>query len=147
MFLREQGTMFHNLVTGKSDLKDPKKDVEPLGDEAFEKIQKAMDTRGGEVVAVKIIRAESTIEMVQEIHLLKSCHSPCIVNFCGAYIKDNMLWMAMEYCAWGPVSDLMKEEQRVNIEFMSLEQQKKQQQPPHQQRSSICHQYWNENRN
>eukprot|EP01084_Bolivina_argentea_P152552 266105_1 len=46
--------------------------------------------------------------MEKEIQLLKSCRSPYIVNFRGSYIKDDNIWLVMEYCGGGAVLDLMK---------------------------------------
>lgn len=83
--------------------------IQPLGEGAFGMVYKAVDNRDGELVAVKIMPVEAEMgNMEREIYLLKSCHSPYIVNFRGAYIKDEMIWIAMEYCGAGSVLDLMK---------------------------------------
>ena len=46
--------------------------------------------------------------MQKEINLLKSCNSPYVVSFRGSYIKDENIWLAMEYCGAGAVLDLMR---------------------------------------
>ena len=40
--------------------------------------------------------------------ILKQCDSPHIVRYFGTYIKDTDLWISMEYCNAGSVSDLME---------------------------------------
>jgi len=83
--------------------------IQPLGEGAFGMVYKAVDQRDGELVAVKIMPQEVEMgNMEKEIKLLKSCKSPYIVNFRGAYIKEEMIWIAMEYCGAGSVLDLMK---------------------------------------
>ena len=44
----------------------------------------------------------------REIMILKQCDSPHIVRYFGTYIKDTDLWISMEYCNAGSVSDLME---------------------------------------
>ena len=72
-------------------------------------VYKALDKRDGELVAIKIMPIEVEAgSMEKEIQLLKSCNSEYIVNFRGSYIKDNNIWLAMEYCGAGAVLDLMR---------------------------------------
>eukprot|EP00281_Chroomonas_sp_CCMP1168_P004920 CAMPEP_0206270382 /NCGR_PEP_ID=MMETSP0047_2-20121206/32837_1 /ASSEMBLY_ACC=CAM_ASM_000192 /TAXON_ID=195065 /ORGANISM="Chroomonas mesostigmatica_cf, Strain CCMP1168" /LENGTH=163 /DNA_ID=CAMNT_0053699017 /DNA_START=1 /DNA_END=489 /DNA_ORIENTATION=+ len=46
--------------------------------------------------------------LMREITILRECDSPHIVRYLGSYQKDNDLWIAMEYCNAGSVSDLME---------------------------------------
>ena len=51
--------------------------------------------------------AADSSELRKEINILKSCQSPYIVAYKGSYFKDGKLWIAMEYCGAGSLSDLM----------------------------------------
>jgi serine/threonine protein kinase len=44
----------------------------------------------------------------KEINILKQCKCPHIVQYYGSYIKDNDLWLILEYCNAGSVADLIK---------------------------------------
>jgi len=39
---------------------------------------------------------------------MKQCRSPYIISYYGSYFKENELWIVMEYCGAGSVSDLMR---------------------------------------
>merc|ERR1719384_2198083 len=100
---------FWNKTASQTDPEDIFDIIQPLGEGAYGMVYKAMDKRDGELVAIKIMPLEvESGSMDKEIQLLKSCKSPYIVNFRGAYIKEEMIWIAMEYCGAGSVLDLMK---------------------------------------
>eukprot|EP00484_Ammonia_sp_Unknown_P017140 CAMPEP_0197027836 /NCGR_PEP_ID=MMETSP1384-20130603/7703_1 /TAXON_ID=29189 /ORGANISM="Ammonia sp." /LENGTH=672 /DNA_ID=CAMNT_0042456751 /DNA_START=99 /DNA_END=2117 /DNA_ORIENTATION=+ len=83
--------------------------LQPLGEGAYGMVYKAFDTRDKEIVALKIMPLEAEAgSMEKEIRLLQSCKSDYIVNFRGSFIKDEMIWLAMEYCEGGAVLDLMR---------------------------------------
>eukprot|EP01084_Bolivina_argentea_P222795 377075_1 len=44
----------------------------------------------------------------QEVAIMKKCKCPYIVNFRGAWLKDDNIWIAMEYCGGGGVLDIMR---------------------------------------
>jgi serine/threonine protein kinase len=44
---------------------------------------------------------------MKEIQILEECDSPYVVGYLGAYMKDGDLWIVMEYCAAGSLTDLM----------------------------------------
>ena len=100
------------MAESLADCQDPEKIfdiIQPLGEGAYGMVYKALDKRDGELVAIKIMPLEAEMgNMEKEIKLLKSCKSPFIVNFHGSFIKDEMIWLAMEYCEAGAVLDLMK---------------------------------------
>ena len=59
-------------------------------------------------MAIKIIPVETDLQdLMKEISILKSCRSDYIVRYYGSYYKDNDLWIVMEYCGGGSLSDLM----------------------------------------
>lgn len=81
-----------------------------LGRGSFGHVYKAVMKDGSaKIVAVKIISIdeEKVLEDVrQEIQILSDCHNPNIVNYLGSYFRDDNLWICMEYCGGGSVSDL-----------------------------------------
>ena len=82
---------------------------EKIGEGSFGSVYRATDLRSGEDVAVKILPADSDMAPLQrEIMILKHCDSPHIVRYFGTYVKDTDLWITMEYCNAGSVSDLME---------------------------------------
>lgn len=44
---------------------------------------------------------------MKEIQILKDCDSTYVVGYVGSYMKDGDLWIVMEYCAAGSLTDLM----------------------------------------
>lgn len=82
---------------------------EKIGEGSFGSVYRATDLRSGQDVAVKILPADSDMAPLQrEIMILKQCNSPHIVRYFGTYVKDTDLWITMEYCNAGSVSDLME---------------------------------------
>lgn len=75
-------------------------------------VYKARDTRDESLVAIKIIEVDSTYssstkELEAEISTLAKCHSKYIVSYRGTFARRNQIWIVMEYCLAGSVSDLM----------------------------------------
>eukprot|EP00961_Rhodomonas_salina_P039683 533053-Rhodomonas_salina.3 len=44
----------------------------------------------------------------REISILSQCDSPHIVRYFGSYGREHDLWITMEYCNAGSVSDIME---------------------------------------
>jgi len=85
--------------------------IQPLGKGAFGTVYQALDTRNGEVVALKIMPLEGDEEVTsleQEVAIMKRCKCQYIVNFLGAWLKEEYIWIAMEYCGGGGVLDIMR---------------------------------------
>ena len=85
--------------------------IQPLGKGAFGMVYKALDKRDGELVALKIMAMEGDSEvgsLEQEVAIMKKCKCPYIVNFRGAWLKEENIWIAMEYCGGGGVLDIMR---------------------------------------
>ena len=60
-------------------------------------------------MAVKILPVSQDLEnLKKEIQILKRCKSPYIVQYYGSYMKDNDLWLILEYCNPGSVADIIK---------------------------------------
>lgn len=87
--------------------------VEELGRGQFGKVFKGLRKDDGEVVAIKILTIDETADddtfrsVAKEIQMLRDCNHPSIVGFYGAYIKDNELWIIMEFCDAGSCSKMM----------------------------------------
>eukprot|EP00461_Guttulinopsis_vulgaris_P008840 UN08895 len=82
-----------------------------VGEGSYGAVYKAIDRTTGKTVAVKVLDLQGDTNQIQdlqrEINILKTCACPQIVEYCGAYSKDGQLWIAMEFCGAGSLSDLM----------------------------------------
>jgi len=106
-----------NLYSDDEDPEEIFSIIQPLGKGAFGMVYKALDTRDGELVALKIMALEGDDEvgsLEQEVAIMKRCKCEYIVNFIGAWLKgdpdsgQDYIWIAMEYCGGGGVLDIMR---------------------------------------
>jgi len=82
--------------------------TELLGEGSYGAVYKALDSRNGSEIAVKILPAEEDIsELEKEIGFLKRLTCDLVVGYFGCYLWDNELWILMEYCSGGSVSDIV----------------------------------------
>lgn len=101
------------LGSSSTNIVDPSKYFEilrPLGRGSYGSVYMATLRETGAVVAVKIIPLTDNdeIEGIQkEIAILRDCNHPNIVKYYGSCRAADALWIAMEYCAGGSVSDVM----------------------------------------
>lgn len=92
--------------------------LEQLGEGNFGSVYKAYHKESGNIVAVKVVPITSDIDSLRkEIQILKQCKCPHIVRYFGSYLKDNDLWLIIEYCNAGSVADLIKSTNRTLNEF------------------------------
>ena len=88
--------------------------VEKLGKGSYGSVYKAVVRETGEVVAAKRIalprQDEEGYKAVQrEISVLQECKHPNVVRYHASHkLGDRFLWIVMEYCAGGSVSDLIR---------------------------------------
>ncbi|VDP17672.1 unnamed protein product, partial [Heligmosomoides polygyrus] len=47
-------------------------------------------------------------EIIKEISIMQQCDSKYVVKYYGSYFKNSDLWIVMEYCGAGSVSDIMR---------------------------------------
>ena len=95
-------------------LDDPKilfDDLERLGEGSFGVVHKMRDKRTKSVVALKIVPVESVKDkgIVKEIEILKQLKSVYVTRYIHSYLraKPREIWIAMEFCDGGSLSDLM----------------------------------------
>lgn len=94
--------------------------LDELGKGSYGAVYKARDLKTSELVAIKVISLcegeEGYEEIRGEIEMLQQCNHPNVVRYFGSYQSEEYLWIVMEYCGGGSVSDLM------NITYESLEE-------------------------
>ncbi|KAI6652104.1 Myosin-IIIb [Oopsacas minuta] len=90
--------------------------VERIGEGTYGEVYKARNCKSGEIQAVKVMDdvAEKEDDIRAELEVLKhhSLH-PNIASFYGAYLKpgtggEEQLWLVMEYCEGGSITDIAK---------------------------------------
>eukprot|EP00048_Salpingoeca_helianthica_P016871 m.234613 g.234613 ORF g.234613 m.234613 type:complete len:317 (+) comp19691_c0_seq1:2-952(+) len=67
-------------------------------------------TRGGQVAAAKIatIQKEGELATFQsEVSILVACQNPNITNFIDGYYFENTVWIIIELCTGGSLSDVL----------------------------------------
>eukprot|EP01119_Soliformovum_irregulare_P004214 TRINITY_DN15220_c0_g1_i1.p1 TRINITY_DN15220_c0_g1~~TRINITY_DN15220_c0_g1_i1.p1 ORF type:complete len:431 (-),score=113.41 TRINITY_DN15220_c0_g1_i1:552-1844(-) len=100
--------------------RDPAKDfqlLEKLGEGSYGSVWKATHLKTQTITAIKKVPVENDLdEILTEIKIMKQCRSPYIISYYGSYFKDNELWIVMEFCGGGSVSDAMKITQKTLTE-------------------------------
>ncbi|KAI1287929.1 Traf2 and NCK-interacting protein kinase [Halotydeus destructor] len=91
--------------------------IEVVGNGTYGQVYKGRHTKTGQLAAIKImdVTEEEEEEIKLEINVLKKySHHRNIATYFGAFIdksppgKDDKLWLVMEYCGAGSVTDLVK---------------------------------------
>ncbi|CAL8354169.1 serine/threonine-protein kinase 4 isoform X1 [Gadus morhua] len=83
--------------------------LEKLGEGSYGSVFKAHYKETGEIVAIKQVPVESDLqEIIKEISIMQQCNSPHVVRYYGSYFKNTDLWIVMEFCAAGSVSDIIR---------------------------------------
>jgi len=122
LFIEGKGSLLATLVMNLSvelsldepggKKRDPSKDftlLEKLGEGSYGSVWKALHNKSKQITAIKKIPVENDLdEIIKEIKIMKLCKSPYIISYYGSYFKDSELWIVMEFCGGGSVSDLMK---------------------------------------
>nr|XP_020011590.1 serine/threonine-protein kinase 4 isoform X2 [Castor canadensis] len=76
---------------------------------SYGSVYKAIHKETGQVVAIKQVPVESDLqEIIKEISIMQQCDSPHVVKYYGSYFKNTDLWIVMEYCGAGSVSDIIR---------------------------------------
>ncbi|XP_028815638.1 mitogen-activated protein kinase kinase kinase kinase 4 isoform X3 [Denticeps clupeoides] len=91
--------------------------VEVVGNGTYGQVYKGRHVKTGQLAAIKVmdVTEEEEDEIKLEINMLKSySHHRNIATYYGAFVKkstaghDDQLWLVMEYCGAGSVTDLVK---------------------------------------
>ena len=95
---------------------------------AYGAVYKAMHKESGQLLAIKQVPVDSDLQdIIKEISIMQQCdryliclhtigcvvscdslHSQYVVKYYGSYFKNTDLWIVMEYCGAGSVSDIMR---------------------------------------
>ncbi len=106
---KNERTFLLNEENLKKDLHDVFEISELIGKGSYGSVFKAFHHETGLQVAMKKIPIDSDlIDIVREISIMKQCDNKNIVKYYGSYFKDSYLYIVMEYCGGGSVSDIMK---------------------------------------
>eukprot|EP00002_Diphylleia_rotans_P014954 TRINITY_DN2900_c0_g4_i2.p1 TRINITY_DN2900_c0_g4~~TRINITY_DN2900_c0_g4_i2.p1 ORF type:complete len:346 (-),score=70.37 TRINITY_DN2900_c0_g4_i2:170-1207(-) len=82
--------------------------VQKIGEGSYGVVFKAVNNHSGKLVAVKQVPLESNIETsLAEIDFLKKCKHDNIVLLFGTCYKAGLLWIIMEFCECGSLSEVM----------------------------------------
>ncbi|XP_063288014.1 nik-related protein kinase [Pelobates fuscus] len=91
--------------------------VEVVGNGTYGQVYKGRHVKTGQLAAIKVMNVteEEEEEIKLEINMLKKySHHRNIATYYGAFVKksfagqDDQLWLVMEYCGAGSVTDLVK---------------------------------------
>ncbi|XP_075429435.1 nik-related protein kinase isoform X2 [Ascaphus truei] len=91
--------------------------VEVVGNGTYGQVYKGRHVKTGQLAAIKVmdVTEEEEEEIKLEINMLKKySHHRNIATYYGAFVKkslagqDDQLWLVMEYCGAGSVTDLVK---------------------------------------
>uniref|UniRef100_A0A673MXC9 non-specific serine/threonine protein kinase n=1 Tax=Sinocyclocheilus rhinocerous TaxID=307959 RepID=A0A673MXC9_9TELE len=107
-----------------TDIRGLKKDpagifelVEVVGNGTYGQVYKGRHVKTGQLAAIKVmdVTEEEEEEIKAEINMLKKySHHRNIATYYGAFVKksppghDDQLWLVMEFCGAGSVTDLVK---------------------------------------
>ncbi|VDK47472.1 unnamed protein product [Anisakis simplex] len=83
--------------------------VGKLGEGSYGSVHKAVHRESGHVLAIKKVPVDTDLqEIIKEISIMQQCDSKYVVKYYGSYFKNSDLWIVMEYCGAGSVSDIMR---------------------------------------
>ncbi|XP_062820885.1 mitogen-activated protein kinase kinase kinase kinase 2 isoform X2 [Anolis carolinensis] len=93
-------------------LQDPRLRYELLqriGSGTYGDVYKARDTETAELAAIKIVKIDPGDDIgsiQQEITTLRDCRHPNVVAYFGSYLRNDRLWICMEYCGGGSLQEI-----------------------------------------
>ncbi|KAJ6654181.1 hypothetical protein lerEdw1_007278 [Lerista edwardsae] len=83
--------------------------VQRIGSGTYGDVYKARDTETGELAAIKIVKLDPGDDIgsiQQEITTLRDCLHPNVVTYFGSYLRNDRLWICMEYCGGGSLQEI-----------------------------------------
>jgi serine/threonine protein kinase len=84
--------------------------LQKVGQGNYGSVYKIQNNNTGQILAAKICKIESnnTDSFYKEINMLKQCDSPYILKYYSSYIKNNTIWIVLEFCDGGSILDIMR---------------------------------------
>ncbi|GAM24627.1 hypothetical protein SAMD00019534_078020 [Acytostelium subglobosum LB1] len=86
--------------------------IEEIAEGSFGTVYKGKHTKNGSIMAVKIIgldEDETFEDLVIEIDILNRCNHQNIVKYHGSWVKGDELFIAMECCGGGSITEIYQE--------------------------------------
>ena len=93
--------------------------VQLLGEGSYGRVYKGTNKADESEVAIKIIPCDNQSDVTSEIEFLRKLKCPYIVSFIDGFLFEEELWIVMEFCAGGSLSDL-KEITKINLSESQL---------------------------
>jgi serine/threonine kinase 3 len=83
--------------------------LEKIGEGAYGAVYKALHKESSQLLAIKQVPVDADLQdIIKEISIMQQCDSQYVVKYYGSYFKNTDLWIVMEYCGAGSVSDIMR---------------------------------------
>ena len=94
---------------GNTYKKDDLELIKLVGKGSYGEVHQAKDKKYGRIVAVKILKLdENWLPLLQEINMVIDMYNETIVNYYGWFFDGPNMWIIMEYCDGGSLSDIMR---------------------------------------
>ena len=84
--------------------------LQKIGQGNYGSVYKVQNNKTGQILAAKICKIESNNNdsFYKEINMLKQCDSPYILKYYSSYLKNNQIWIVLEFCDGGSLLDIMR---------------------------------------
>uniref|UniRef100_A0AC35TT58 Non-specific serine/threonine protein kinase n=1 Tax=Rhabditophanes sp. KR3021 TaxID=114890 RepID=A0AC35TT58_9BILA len=83
--------------------------VSKIGCGSYGEVHSALHKESGHTFAIKTVKvADDLGDIIKEISIMKQCDSDFVVKYYGSYFKNSDLWIVMEYCEAGSISDIIR---------------------------------------
>jgi len=110
--MKDSGSMKLEILDEASLTRQPEEVfdiISKLGEGSYGSVFKALHKDSKQVLAIKQVPVDTDLqEIIKEISIMQQCDSPYVVKYYGSYFKNTDLWIVMEYCGAGSVSDIMR---------------------------------------
>uniref|UniRef100_A0A8C7V0Q4 non-specific serine/threonine protein kinase n=1 Tax=Oncorhynchus mykiss TaxID=8022 RepID=A0A8C7V0Q4_ONCMY len=97
--------------------------IHRIGSGTYGDVFKARNIKTSVISAIKVVKldpGDDILSIQQEITMIKECTHKNIVAYFGSYLRNNKLWICMEYCGGGSLQDIYHEFSRTFIFFSGL---------------------------
>ncbi|XP_075211270.1 MAP4K3-like protein hppy isoform X3 [Lycorma delicatula] len=83
--------------------------IQRIGSGTYGDVYKAKKLSTNDLAAIKVIKLEPADDFAiiqQEILMMKDCRHPNIIAYYGSYLRQDKLWICMEFCGGGSLQDI-----------------------------------------